>query len=59
MSTKYTFTSEFTANDGDKTTTTKEFTDDTLCDVLREFREFLLGCGFSPKLVDDYLGDEY
>lgn len=36
-------------------TTIKDFDADTLCDIIEEFREFLLGVGFSQKLISEYL----
>jgi len=50
--TKFTFKSEFT-DDAEtyNSTTTKEFTADTLTEVVEEFKEFLLGAGFSHDNV--------
>ena len=55
MSTKYTFKSVFEEDSGFDTTSTKEFYADTLPEILEEFREFLLGVGFSPETIEKYM----
>jgi len=58
MDTKYKLESMFETEQGSWVRTVKEFNADNLSDVIQEFREFLLGCGFSPKIVDEYFEGE-
>jgi hypothetical protein len=51
---KVMFTNEF----GDKTEVTKDLSDSTIGSVVEAFRESLMGFGFSPNNVDDYIPEQ-
>ena len=55
---KYTFKCEHTDLYGNlKSTITVESDEETLYEVMQNIRDFLLACGFSKSLVDEYYED--
>ena len=54
MTTRYEFKATHTDNQGSETVTIKQFDADVISEVLEEFREFLLGVGFTPETIKQY-----
>lgn len=52
---KYIFKHEFTKLNGQKTNVTLETESEDISVIVEKFRMFLLACGFSEKIVNEYL----